>query len=354
MTNFRRALLAILTFVGITAGSLAVGTGIASAHSYEKTATCTSFTFHALDNYEGNATNNSVTLTLDGAPQTFFFDQHGITKVLPFTPGPASHTWRIDINANINTGNDKTGYDVNNDHGSVGGCPVKPADGFTDRTVDGVCTIGANTVDVKVYRTPFTWTFTNGAWVKTVGAEFLFSTTPRNLTAQEQITCKPSHEPKVVTVDSGEPKCGDTTVATTTTTTNYTYAYVNGHWVETKTDVVTHGTREIAPTTCPTTPPTTVPPTTVPPTTIPPTTTPPTTQPPAVCVYNTNLPADSPLCVPPTIPTTVPPTVAPTTVVPPQLPATGTNNAGMKFAIAGILVLGGAAMMLIRRKPRNA
>lgn len=330
MTNFRRALLAILTFVGITAGSLVVGTGIASA--WHVGSSCVNKTWVITN---PNESWNSGTAALDFDKGS---DVSGIavggSVTAPDEANSAKVSW-------TNSSEKPTVYRPE-------GCtkPTKPADGYTDRTVDGVCTKGATTVDVKVYRTPFTWVFTNGAWVKSVGAEVLFSTTPRNLTAAEQITCKPTHEPKVVTVDDGTPKCGDTSVATTTTTTTYTYTYVNGVWVEHTTDTVAHGSRPVETAPCPTTPPTTVPPTTVPPTTVPPTTVP------APCAYDTSLPADSPLCVPPTVPTLPPTTVAPTTVVPPQLPATGKGDGGL--LIGAFLLAGGIIALLVARRPKHA
>lgn len=330
MTNIiRRALLAI--FIAVTA-SLGIGVGLASAHTPNQTVACSGWSV-TLTQYEGGTNNNSITITIDGVPATSNFG--GSFSASGSWDQYADHTFKYVIDANKVSGNatqyDKTYGPVTQTHCKNN--PEKPTDGFTTRTVDGTCTVGQNSVDVKVYRTPFTWTIVDHVWVKSVGAEFLFSTTPRNLTAQEQITCKPTHEPKVVTVDVGEPKCGDTSVATQTTTTTYTYTYEEGQWVEHTTDAVTQGSRTVETTPCPTTPPTTVPPTT------PPTTQPPVTEP------STTVAVTTP----------VPPTAPPASTIPPNvlLPATGSNNAGEKLAIAGMLVIVGAVVLRLR-KPRNA
>jgi hypothetical protein len=57
--------------------------------------------------------------------------------------------------------------------------------------------------------------------------------------------CKPD-QPKdtVVTVDSGQPVCGDTTIATTTTTTPYVFDEKTWKWVD-DAPVVTHGVRDM-------------------------------------------------------------------------------------------------------------
>lgn len=226
------------------------------------------------------------------------------------------------------------------------GCVEAPHYNPESSVVETPCVSGDTNVNIVTTTHTFHAEFVNGAWIKVEdqGSPTVVAST-RPLNESELVTCVPTHEPKVVTVDNGEPKCGDTSVATTTTTTTYTYAYVEGQWVETATDTVTHGSRPVETPPCPTTPSTTTPPTTVPPTTVPPTTVP------TPCVYNSSLPADSPLCIAPTTTTVAPAT---TVVVPNNtpLPRTGIGMGGLIFA--GLLVSGGIVAMLLARRPRNA
>jgi hypothetical protein len=109
--------------------------------------------------------------------------------------------------------------------------PDQPADGYTERTDNGTCVTGEDTVTVTVYRTPFTWVLENGQWVKSEGTEVVFSTSERELDEEETESCQPDGYQDDVTETIGDPVCGDLVVATRTTVTNFIYSYVNGEWV---------------------------------------------------------------------------------------------------------------------------
>ncbi|MEP6296700.1 MAG: LPXTG cell wall anchor domain-containing protein [Ilumatobacter sp.] len=124
-------------------------------------------------------------------------------------------------------------------------CDEKPGDGFEERTTDGTCEPGDDTVTVESFRTPYTFVLDdNFRWVKSLGDEVRVGTTTRLLTAAEQIDCEPTKQDEVTTVD-GTFECDDTTVVQTVTTTSYTYEYEGGAWVESSTVAETSSIRQL-------------------------------------------------------------------------------------------------------------
>lgn len=338
MTNIKRAILASITAVVATLG---LSVGLASAHNGTVTASCVNQVPTAtanLTNYNGT---NAITIKNDGSeltPGTFTTAyQHSFNLGSPYI----AHVVVFKVTAHD---------DTTNSHGwSPGGTINVPACKQIQHQPVTLCHNGHKIMiddDAVVKQGHDNHSDDIIPSFSYIGDDGLSHTYPgKNLDKigllQTGCTESPTHEPKVVTVDVGQPQCGDTSVATQTTTTTYTYTYVDGQWVEHTKDTVTSGSREIEATPCPTEPPTTTTPpdTTVPATTVPPTTVPPTT-------------------VTPTVPTTVavdvPPVPAPVTPVSPTLPVTGGSTTGLLIAV--IMVITGIVITLVaaRRKPRNA
>lgn len=360
MTNIKRAFLAILT----VAISLGFGVGLASAHSNAVTATkqCQSngtytVTWKVTNDYGLAETASLVSSTGGGTFAGFPISiasgngQFGTATQSGITASSASVVVKGTWTDHFNTTND----------GSInlgGNCPInhQPVtlchNGHTITIDDDAVVKQGHDGHPDDIIPSFTY-FGDDHQSHTYPGKNLNKIGLLQTGCQE----KPTKEPKVITTDDGAPKCGDTNVATTTTTTTYTYTYTDGQWVEHSTVVVTHGTRPVETAPCPTIPTTTLPPTTtVPPTTVPPTTVPPTTVvvtttvPPVV----TTVPATTvPVVVVTTVPPTLPPaTVPPTTIDQPQLPTTGSTTTGIAV-LAGVLILIGGTMVIVRRKFRN-
>lgn len=343
MTNIKRAILAFITAVVATLG---FSVGLASAHNKAVTPSCSglavSLTQYADDNNAGH--KNTYSVTIDGSVAASSAD-FGTTYVHTFTWDQyADHTYTVVV-----TAYDGAQYGLNVS-GSQTHCKTNPPKPevkvtYTD-WVGGQAECGQATLVQTRTKTVTDWTLVNHVWV--AGTPVV---TTETRTIEIRVTpCEPHKEPKIVTVDTGTPVCGDTTVTTQTTTTTYTYTYDSetNTWAEHETVVVTTGTRAIEATTCPTTPPTTVPPTTVPPTTVPP-----TTVPPVLCDYNPAILASDAACVPPTVPPTTVAVTTPPVPASPTLPVTG-GSSTTGLLIAGIMVLvGSITLVAVRRKPRQ-
>lgn len=90
---------------------LAIPAAVGSAHKPNVESTCSKLKLDFTD-YEGDATNNTVTVTIKTAGHTqvvaYSFASH-LSKDVPWST-TASHTWTVNLNANIHTG-DPTKWD---------------------------------------------------------------------------------------------------------------------------------------------------------------------------------------------------------------------------------------------------
>lgn len=125
----KRSLIPAAILAGLTLA------GNAAAHTPEVVPSCTGITI-TLTNYEGTATNNSVTISLDGAPPGQALFGSSYTHTFQWSPAQ-NHTYSVVIDANLHTGN-PTQYDK-----TFQG--AKSACGYPTTTADPTTTVAETT-----------------------------------------------------------------------------------------------------------------------------------------------------------------------------------------------------------------
>jgi hypothetical protein len=102
-TGMRLALISL----GLTGLGIAATAGTSAAHNPNVVASCTQLSLN-FTQYEGPASNNTVTVTIDGTPTVIQFADE-LSRSFPWSDA-ADHTWTVAIDANRETG-DATAYD---------------------------------------------------------------------------------------------------------------------------------------------------------------------------------------------------------------------------------------------------
>jgi LPXTG-motif cell wall-anchored protein len=97
-----------LISLGLTGLGIGATAGTSAAHNPNVAPSCTGLTLD-FTQYEGPASNNTVTVTIDGAATVIQFDE-GLSRSFPWSDS-ADHTWTVTVDANRETG-DATAYDT--------------------------------------------------------------------------------------------------------------------------------------------------------------------------------------------------------------------------------------------------
>jgi LPXTG-motif cell wall-anchored protein len=97
-----------LISLGLTGVGVAATFGTSAAHNPNITPSCSELKV-SLSQYEGPASNNTVTVTIDGKATTFNFAETW-NDSFPWAD-TENHTWTVNIDANIETATDQTKYD---------------------------------------------------------------------------------------------------------------------------------------------------------------------------------------------------------------------------------------------------
>ena len=93
--------------IGVVLFGIAVAPGVASAHTPRVEPNCSGLVV-ILDNYEAPATNNRVSITIDGAAQSFLFGPD-FEQTFSWS-STSNHTWSVFVDANLTNGS-PTEYD---------------------------------------------------------------------------------------------------------------------------------------------------------------------------------------------------------------------------------------------------
>jgi LPXTG-motif cell wall-anchored protein len=183
-----------LISLGLTGVGIAATSGTSAAHSPSINPTCDELNI-ALTYYEGPASNNAVTVTIDGKATTFSFAESWSNSFA--WDNTKNHTWAVDIDANISTPNDTT-WDVS-EHGTEEAC-VPTTEESTTTTV-----------------TPTTEESTTTTVTPTTEASTTTTVTPTTQ-ASTTTTVTPTVTPTTVTSTTTPAVAVPTTVTSTTVT----------------------------------------------------------------------------------------------------------------------------------------
>jgi LPXTG-motif cell wall-anchored protein len=151
-----------LISLGLTGVGIAATSGTSAAHAPTVAPSCSGLSV-TLTDYEGPASNNTVTVTVDGTPTTFHFAE-GWSKSFSWAD-TKNHTWTVDIDANIETG-DATYYD-HVESGTQTACVTTTTEASTTTTVTPTTETPTTVTSTTVTPTTVTSTTTPAAIVPT-------------------------------------------------------------------------------------------------------------------------------------------------------------------------------------------
>jgi LPXTG-motif cell wall-anchored protein len=97
-----------LISLGLAGVGIAATSGTSAAHAPTIAPSCSGLNI-TLTDYEGPASNNTLTVTIDGTPTTVHFAE-ALTKSFSWSD-TKNHSWTVAIDANIETPDNKTTYD---------------------------------------------------------------------------------------------------------------------------------------------------------------------------------------------------------------------------------------------------
>lgn len=180
----------LLVLSAATVAATAALAGHASAHTPNISDSCTGLTV-SLTSYQGPASNNQITVVIDGVSQSFDFGA-SFNRTFPWTP-TQSHTWTVVVDANQDVQRDRTTYDFTQ-NGSEAACQ---ATSTTAASTTSTSTTVTSTTSTSTTQTPPT------------------SNTPTSTAVSSSSTSGPSSSlPPASTALTSVPASGD--VATST------------------------------------------------------------------------------------------------------------------------------------------